>query len=233
MHPGLGSISSHRHGVGTGMFALFKDRQEAGRMLAERLRGEADASALVLALPRGGVPIAFEVALALGAELDVLPVRKIGVPGQKELAMGALASGGALHVEHDTMRAAHVSQARFDEVLAHERGELSRREALYRGDRSPARVEGRTVLLVDDGIATGATMRAAILALRARHPARIVAALPVAPAGIETEFDGTADAFVCIAQPVLFFSVGQHYEDFGEIADDEVRALLRRAWNGE
>jgi putative phosphoribosyl transferase len=215
------------------MYALFKDRQEAGHMLADRLRGEADASALVLALPRGGVPVAFEVAMALGAELDVLPVRKIGVPAQKELAMGAVAAGGALHVAHDTMRAAHVSQAQFDEVLAHERAELTRREALYRGDRPQPAVEGRTVLLIDDGIATGATMKAAILALRTRHPARIVVGLPVAPSGVEAEFTGIVDAFICIAQPTLFFSVGQHYEDFGEVTDDEVRTLLQRAWSRE
>ena len=200
-------------------------------MLAERLRDEADASALVLALPRGGVPVAFEVAIALGAELDVLPVRKIGVPGHKELAMGAIATGGALQVERDTLKAAQVSQAQFDAVLAQERAELGRREGLYRGNRPPARVEGRAVILVDDGIATGATMKAAVLAVRACRPARIVAALPVAPAGIEADFADTVDAFVCVAQPALFFSVGQHYEDFGETTDDEVRALLERAWN--
>lgn len=201
-------------------------------MLAEHLRNEAGVNGVVLALPRGGVPVAFEVAMALHAELDVLPVRKIGVPDQKELAMGAIASGGALYVDHDTMRAAHVSQAQFDSVLAHERVELERRETLYRGHRPPASVEGRTVLLVDDGIATGATMRAAVLALRARRPARIVAAVPVAPEGIEADFADVVDAFVCPAQPALFFSVGQHYEDFGETTDDDVRDLLHRAWDG-
>lgn len=214
------------------MYALFKDRTEAGRLLAERLRGLASSDALVLALPRGGVPVAFEVASAFGAELDVLPVRKIGVPGHRELAMGAIASGDALYVERDTMHAAHVSQAQFDAVLAQERIELERRETLYRGNRPPARIEGSTVLLVDDGIATGATMKAAAAAVRAHRPARVIAALPVAPAGIEGEFADIVDVFVCVAQPSLFFSVGQHYEDFGETTDDDVRDLLHRAWSG-
>lgn len=214
------------------MYALFRDRHEAGRLLADRLRDEAaGADTVVLALPRGGVPVGFEVASALGAELDVLPVRKIGVPGQEELAMGAIASGGALHVEQDTMNAVHVSQARFNEVLAREQAELARRETVYRGDRPPTRVEGRTVIVVDDGIATGATMKAAVLALRSRRPSRIVAALPVAPTGAEVDFDGIVDAFVCVAQPALFFSVGQYYDDFGETTDEDVRALLQRAWN--
>ena len=215
------------------MYALFKDRTEAGRVLAERLRGEAGLDLLVLALPRGGVPVAFEVAMALGAELDVLPVRKIGVPGQPELAMGAIASGEALYVDRNTIQATRVSQAQFDAVLAAERLELARREKLYRGNRPPIRVEGRTIVLVDDGIATGATLKAAALALKAQHPRRIVAALPVAPVGIEREFAEIVDAFVCVAQPSLFFSVGQHYEDFGETTDDDVRALLRRAWDGK
>lgn len=215
------------------MDALFKDRTEAGRRLAERLRGEAGSDVLVLALPRGGVPVAFEVAMALNAELDVLPVRKIGVPGQPELAMGAIASGEALYVDRETIQAIRVSQAQFDTVLAAERLELARRERLYRGNRPPVSVQGRTVVLVDDGIATGATLKAAVLALKAQHPRRIVAALPVAPVGIEAEFAGITDAFVCVAQPSPFFSVGQHYEDFGETTDDDVRTLLHRAWSGE
>ena len=200
-------------------------------MLAERLRDEADASAVVLALPRGGVPVAFEVACALGAKLDILTVRKIGVPNHAELAMGAIASGGALHVERDTMKAACVSQSRFDDVLARERVELARRETLYRGNRPPVQVEGRTVVVVDDGMATGATMKAAVLALRSRRPSRILSAVPVAPAGLQADFEGIVDAFVCVAQPSPFFSVGQHYDDFGETSDDDVRALLQRAWS--
>ena len=213
------------------MYARFKDRVEAGRVLAAQLSSEAGRNAVVLALPRGGVPVALEVAKALDAELDVLPVRKLGVPGQKELAMGAIASGDALYIEQDTMRAAHVSQAQFDAVLAQERIELARRETAYRGNRPPASIQSRTVLLVDDGIATGATMRAAVLALRERGPARLVAAVPVGPKGIEAEFAGIVDAFVCVAQPEPFFSVGQQYEDFGETTDDEVRELLRQAWD--
>lgn len=200
-------------------------------MLAERLQGQAGPGAVVLALPRGGVPVAFEIAQALAAELDVLPVRKIGVPGHRELAMGAIASGNALHIERDTMHAMQVSQAQFDAVLAQERVELARRDTLYRGDRLPAQIEGRTVVLVDDGIATGATMKAAVLALRGRKPARLIAALPVAPPHIEDEFSGLVDAFVCIAQPFPFFSVGLHYGDFEETSDDDVRALLHRGWD--
>lgn len=212
------------------MHATFHDRTEAGSILAERLRGEAGPNTVVLALPRGGVPVGFEVAMALGAELDILPVRKLGVPGQRELAMGAIAPGGALYVERDTMRAARVTQEQFDAVLAHEKIELARREALYRGGRAPTQVQGRTVILVDDGMATGASMQAAVRALRERQPARVVVGLPVAPMGAEADFDGIADAFVCVLQPALFFSVGQQYDDFGETTDDEVRRLLERSW---
>jgi putative phosphoribosyl transferase len=213
------------------MHAMFRDRQDAGRILAERLSRYAGPDTLVLGLPRGGVPVAYEVAIALGAELDILPVRKIGVPSQPELAMGAVAPGGAVHVEHDTMREALVSQESFERVLAREQLELARRETLYRGTRPQPKVAGRTVILIDDGIATGATMRAAILALRTRHPAQLVVALPVAPHGTETRFATLVDAFVCVSHPLLFFSVGQDYEDFGETSDDEVRTLLQRAWN--
>lgn len=211
------------------MFALFKDRTEAGRMLAERLRDKAGPGSVVLALPRGGVPVAYEVAMALGAELDVLPVRKLGVPGQPELAMGAIAPAGALFVDHEIMRSAHVSQAQFKAILAEEQAELARREALYRGNRAPTDVQGKQVIVIDDGMATGATLRAALHALRRWNPARIVVALPVAPLGGETQLDDLADDFVCVAQPTLFFSVGQHYEEFEQTSDDEVRQLLARA----
>ncbi|HEV3104191.1 MAG TPA: phosphoribosyltransferase [Trinickia sp.] len=212
------------------MHATFQDRTEAGRILAERLQDEAGPNTLVLALPRGGVPVAFEVAMALGAELDILPVRKLGVPGQRELAMGAIAPGGAIYVERDTMRAAHVTQAQFDAVLAQEQSELARREALYRGNRAPVQVQDGTVIVIDDGMATGSSMHAAVLALRALRPARIVVGLPVAPVGAEADFEGIVDAFVCVMQPMLFFSVGQYYDDFRETTDDEVGQLLQRAW---
>jgi putative phosphoribosyl transferase len=211
------------------MYSLFKDRAEAGRMLAERLKDEAGPGIVVLALPRGGVPVAFELASALGAELDILPVRKLGVPGQPELAMGAIAPGGALFVDQDTMRAARVTQAQFDAVLAKEQSELTRREASYRRGRAAPEVKGRTAILVDDGIATGSTMQAAIKALRERGPARVIVAVPVAPIGAEADFAEVVDEFVCIAQPALFFSVGQHYENFGQTTDEEVRDLLARA----
>jgi putative phosphoribosyl transferase len=212
------------------MFTLFRDRSEAGRILAAHLRNEgADAGAVVLALPRGGVPVGFEVATALGSELDVLPVRKLGVPGERELAMGAIAAGGAMYVDHGTMHIARVTQAQFEAVHAEEQIELARRATLYRGENAPVQVEGRVAIVVDDGMATGASMQAAVRALRKQHPARVIVGLPVAPLGAEVDFSGIVDAFVCVANPPNFFSVGQYYEDFGETTDDEVRELLARA----
>ena len=212
------------------MHTLFRDRSEAGRILAAHLRNEGvESDAVVLALPRGGVPVGFEVATALGGELDVLPVRKLGVPGERELAMGAIAAGGALYVDHGTMVIARVSQAQFEAVHAEEKIELARRAVLYRGERAPAHVEGRVAVIVDDGMATGSSMQAAVRALRQQRPARVIIGLPVAPLGAEADFSGIVDAFVCVANPSNFFSVGQYYEDFSETTDDEVRELLARA----
>lgn len=211
------------------MYALFKDRTEAGRMLAERLRGEAGPDVLVLALPRGGVPVAFEVAMALSAELDVLPVRKIGVPGQPELAMGAIASGEALYVDRNTMQATRVSQAQFDAVLAAERVELARRERLYRGNRQPIRVEGRTVVLVDDGIATGATMRAATASMRQQGAERIIIATPVCTQSLHRSLSAQADDIVCLRRPQSPRPISETYEEFPLVQEDEVCRLLRRA----
>lgn len=212
------------------MHTLFRDRSEAGRILAAHLRNEGvESDAVVLALPRGGVPVGFEVATALGGELDVLPVRKLGVPGERELAMGAIAAGGALYVDHSTMYIARVTQAQFEAVHAEEKIELARRAALYRGENAPANVEGRVAVIVDDGMATGSSMQAAVRALRQQRPARVIIGLPVAPLGADADFSGIVDAFVCVANPSNFFSVGQYYEDFSETTDDEVRELLARA----
>jgi putative phosphoribosyl transferase len=208
---------------------VFADRAEAGRALAVRLdqyRGRKDL--LVLALPRGGVPVGYEVARALGAALDVLVVRKLGVPYHRELAMGAIASGGALYLNPDVVRMAGVDERDLQAVQAAETVELRRREHLYRGDRPQLQVGGRTVILVDDGIATGATVHAAVAALKALEPAAIVVAVPVAPAEAAAWFAGTVDEFVSVLTPARFQAVGQFYRRFGDTADAEVRELLAR-----
>jgi len=211
------------------MDGRFLNRSVAGRMLATRLKDYARRKdVLVLALPRGGVPVGYEVAGALGAELDVLIVRKLGVPGQPEYAMGAVASGGAQYLNNEVLNFAKVSPRALQAVLDEERAELTRREKLYRGARPPLEIEGRTVIVVDDGIATGASMRAAVMALRSLHPARIVVAVPVAPASAEEAFRGVADEFVCVQNPAGFYAVGQFYDDFSQTTDAEVRGLLSR-----
>ncbi|SDG45716.1 phosphoribosyltransferase [Paraburkholderia phenazinium] len=216
------------------MERIFLNRAAAGRALAQHLQAYAQRpDVIVLALPRGGVPVGFEVATALNAPLDVLMVRKLGVPWQTELAMGAIASGGALHVDRRLMREAGVSEAQFESVLADAQRELARREALYREHQPAADVAGRTAIVVDDGMATGATLLAALRALRGlgeRAPAKLVAALPVAPADAEDRLGDAADEFVCALTPPVFFSVGQFYLDFGETTDDDVRALLGAAF---
>ncbi|HLI27301.1 MAG TPA: phosphoribosyltransferase [Chloroflexota bacterium] len=209
------------------MWRRFRDRREAGRLLAARLahyRGRPDV--LVLALPRGGVPVGYEVARALGAPLDVFLVRKLGVPGHEELAMGAVASGGVQVLNDDVIAGLGLSERVVAAVTARELQELERRERLYRGARPPHEVHGRTVILVDDGLATGATMRAAIHALRSRGAARIVAAVPVAPPPTCAELRAEADEVVCLVTPEPFLAVGLWYEDFTQTSDDEVRALL-------
>lgn len=208
----------------------FKDRRAAGRRLAEALQmyvGRADL--LVFALPRGGVPVGYEVARALGAELDVLIVRKLGLPTQPELAMGAISSGDALFLNEQIIKLAGIKPNQIEEVLEQERLELARREALYRGSRPIARIEGRTVIVVDDGIATGASMRAAILALRGKKPERIIIAVPVAPADARERFRDITDEFISVLSPRDFQAVGQFYEDFSATEDDEVRTLLTDA----
>ena len=205
----------------------FADRAEAGRALGERLmRFARRADVLVLALPRGGVPVAFEVARALQAPLDLLLVRKLGVPGHEELAMGAIASGGEPVLNAETIGALGISADAVDEVVARERHELERREREYRPDRPPPAVRGRTVILVDDGLATGSTMYAAALAVRAAEPARIVVAIPTASGEACDWLATVADEVIAVITPEPFYAVGSWYVEFAQTSDDEVRALL-------
>ncbi|MGE5626095.1 MAG: phosphoribosyltransferase [Bacillota bacterium] len=209
------------------MNGQFPNRRVAGRMLAERLRAYADRSdVLVLGLPRGGVPVAYELAKALNAELDVLIVRKLGMPGHPELAMGAIASGGTQYLNEEVLRYGGVGRHALQAVLEEEQAELVRREKLYRGTRAPLKLAGRTVIVVDDGMATGASMRAAVMALRSGKPSKIVVAVPVAPADAADRLQGAADEFVCVQNPVHFYAVGQFYKDFEQTSDEEVRELL-------
>ena len=212
------------------MHLRFADRADAGRALAEHLKHYARRDdVVVLGLPRGGVPVADEVARALGAPLDVLVVRKLGVPWQCELAMGAIASGDALYVDEELVRETAVSSAEFERVLADEKTQLARREALFRDpQRASIDVARRVAIVVDDGLATGASMTVAARALRARAPAKIVAALPVAPPGAAARLGSEIDEFVCVVTPESFFSVSQFYSDFSETTDDDVRAILAR-----
>jgi predicted phosphoribosyltransferase len=212
------------------MAALFRDRREAGRLLAQRLRHYADdPDVLVLALPRGGVPVAFEVARALNAELDVFLVRKLGVPGHEEMAMGAIATGGIRVIDPQLIRALEISERELQDVVRQEEQELARREQLYRGDKPPPRIRGRTVILVDDGLATGASMRAAVAALRQKQPRKLVVAVPIAAPSTCEELGSEVDDIVCAVTPEPFFAVGLWYQDFSQTSDEEVRELLRRA----
>jgi predicted phosphoribosyltransferase len=215
------------------MTMYFRDRTEAGRRLAMGLGAYADRpDVLVLALPRGGVPVASEVARALHAPLDVFLVRKLGVPGHAELAMGAIATAGVRVINEEVVRALHIPQEAIDAVAAEEQQELERREQLYRDDRPVPVVRGRTVILVDDGLATGSSMRAAIAALRYLRPARIVVAVPVAAPDICAELQSEVDDVVCVQTPEPFHGVGLWYDDFSQTTDEEVHALLERAAEG-
>jgi len=212
------------------MRKLFRNRTEAGKLLAERLADYAGRDdVLVLALPRGGVPVGFEVAQALGAPLDVFVVRKLGVPGHEELAMGAIASGGVWVLNDDVVRMLNIPDRWMKTVVERELEELERRERAYRDDLPAPEVKGRIVILVDDGIATGSTMQASIAALRRLGPARIIVAVPVVAPSTRDELSREVDECISLFEPDPFYAVGLWYDDFTATTDDEVRDLLKKA----
>jgi putative phosphoribosyl transferase len=208
-------------------FEIFQDRTDAGQQLAERLLSYARRDdVIVLGLPRGGVPVAFEVAQRLAVPLDVFVVRKLGLPGHEELAMGAIAPGGVRVLNEDVLYVVPDAQSIVEMVTAIEREELERRERNYRNDRPPADFNGRTVILIDDGLATGATMRAAVAALRQQGAAKIIVAAPVGAPGTCQDLKNAADEVICLQTPAAFIGVGQYYADFSQTTDEEVRELL-------
>jgi len=220
-------------GLSRSATGTFSDRREAGRVLADAMAGyRAAADLLVLGLPRGGVPVAWEVAAALRAPLDVFVVRKLGAPRWEELAVGALASGGLVVLNNDVVRSLRISDEQIAQVIAKESAELTRRETAYRGGREPIQPAGKTVILVDDGIATGASMLAAVRAIRTANPVKIVIAVPVAPPAPYRQLANAADDIVCVEVPATFLAVGEYYRDFSQTSDDEVRQLLATSTSG-
>ena len=209
----------------------FENRRQAGRALAEKLRSyEGREDVVVLALPRGGVPVAYEVAKALKVPLDAFLVRKLGIPGQEELAFGAIASGGECVLNSGLVRVLGITQPMIQRITERETAELERRESLYRASRPPANVRGKTVIIVDDGLATGATMRVAVEALKKKMPREIIVAVPIGSKETCEKFAAHADALcVCAVTPEPFFGVGMWYQDFSQTSDDEVRDLLDKA----
>jgi len=220
--------------IGSGNRPRFHDRADAGRAVAADLAAYAGRpDVIVLALPRGGVPVAYEVARALGAPLDVFLVRKLGLPGHEEFAMGAIASGGIRLINEEVVREFGVTEAEIAAISAAEEQELQRRERQYRRDRPSPTLEGMTAILVDDGLATGATMHAAVLALRQERPARIIVAVPVAAAETCDAFREIVDDIVCAETPAPFYAVGLWYENFSQTTDEEVQNLLSRSTTGD
>lgn len=210
----------------------FRNRTEAGKLLARKLSGYANRQdVLVLALPRGGVPVAYAVARALAVPLDVLVARKLGVPGVEELAMGAIAPGGTRVLNEDIVRQYNIPPAVIDAVTLKEQAEMERRIQAFRGNRPPPVIEGRVVIVVDDGIASGATTRAAIATVRRQRPARIIVAAPVAAAQICAALRQEVDEVVCVLEPEDFWGVGSWYDRFPQLTDEEVQALLALAWD--
>ena len=213
---------------------LFRDRVEAGQRLAEKLKAYTNnPDVLVLGLPRGGVPVAFEVARALHAPLDILVVRKLGVPGYEELAMGAVASGGLCVLNPSVMDGFKIPRSMAETIARQELEEVKRRERAYRDMRPEPKIEGRTVILVDDGLATGSTMQAAVRVLRQQKPARLVVAVPVGAEETCAQFRDEVDEIICAATPDPFRAVGLWYKNFNQTSDEEVRNLLQQAWQQE
>ena len=209
----------------------FKNRTEAGQLLAEALKAYAGRTdVLTLGLPRGGVPVAFEVAQALKAPLDLMLVRKLGVPGQEELAMGAIATGGIRILNQELVEGLNISDAALEAVVNKEKRELERREHAYRGDRPAPEIRNRCIILIDDGVATGATMRAAVSALRQQQPMQIIIGTPVAPPDAVENLKQEANEVICLATPEGFSAIGHWYISFPQTSDEEVRALLDQAW---
>ncbi|MGA7953662.1 MAG: phosphoribosyltransferase [Gloeobacterales cyanobacterium] len=215
------------------MTTRFRNRVEAGHLLAQKLTAYAyRPDVLVLGLPRGGVPVAFEVAKALQVPMDIWLVRKLGVPTQKELAMGAIATGGVRVLNKEVVYWLGISEEVIDKVAAQEQQELERRNQVYRGNKPAPDVRNRTIILVDDGLATGSTMHAAIASLRQQQPERIVVAVPVAPPSVYKDFKSEADEIVCLQTPELFHAIGVWYVDFSQTTDQEVRDLLEQPTQG-
>ncbi len=209
----------------------YADRREAGQTLAQQLLPiTVGQDVVILALPRGGVPVAFEVAKALEAPLDLIVVRKLGVPWHPELAMGAVASGKVRVLNHEVIRHLGITPEVIEQVAAHETHEVLRREKSYRGNRPAPRVAGKCVIVVDDGVATGSTMHAALRALRKQHPGKLIVAVPVGPPSTFDDFAADTDAVVCPLTPDEFSAVGQWYADFDQVTDEEVRSLLQESW---
>jgi putative phosphoribosyl transferase len=209
----------------------FENRIQAGRLLGQALAGYAKRQdVIILALPRGGVPVGFEVAQIINAPLDIMLVRKLGTPGQEELAMGAIASGGVCVLNDDIVAALDITQEEIEAAATRERKELERRERAYRGDQPPPPIENHCVILIDDGLATGASMLAAVAGLKQRKPAAIVVAVPVAPPDTVERLQEEADDVVCLATPEPFSAVGRWYREFTQTSDDEVKSILAHAW---
>lgn len=210
--------------------AYFTDRKQAGKKLANELQKYKNRDkVVVLGLPRGGVPVAYQVAKELNAHLDVFVVQKIGVPTHPELAMGAIASGGVKVTNENVIRQAGVSEEQIEEVVQEEKQELERREKLYRGSRPDIDLEGKTVILVDDGMATGASMRAALKALKKHNPEKVIIAVPTAPKDSCEEFRSKVDKMICLQTPTPFWGVGGSYQDFSQTTNQEVRELLEKS----